>query len=92
MKSPELELPSTVSEAICEIAARESLESLEARALDPEHRRSLATELASPEWQSTILELAKAWEKYDHVIIRGLPPVGGGATTIALRFGNGCRI
>lgn len=84
MKSPELQLSPSVSQALCAFAARESLESLEARALDPKQRRSLISELDSPAWQSTIAKLARIWGIYDHAVVRGLPVVGEGATTLLL--------
>jgi hypothetical protein len=84
MSIPELSLSATVSEMLGAIAASESLESFEARALDPTERRALATELASPEWRAFIIELARAWRMHDHAVVRGLPVLGDGTTTLLL--------
>lgn len=81
---PELKLSSMVSETLCGLANRESLESLETRALDPMQRRALADEIASPYWQDFVIELARTWSTRDHAIVRGLPVVGDGATTLLL--------
>ena len=84
MKSIEFVLPPLLSEALCAFAARESLESLEARALDPKQRKFLLSELDSPAWRFMIKKIARIWSAYDHAIIRGLPIVGEGTTTLLL--------
>lgn len=48
MSLPELTLPTSVNDALLAVTVRETLESLETRALDPSLRRLLAGELSSP--------------------------------------------
>ncbi len=84
MSVPELKLSATVSKALRSIADRQSLETHEVRALDPTQRRALAEELSSPEWQTFVVELSRIWNLFDHAVVRGLPVIGGGATTLLL--------
>lgn len=71
MSLPELTLPASVKNALLAVTARDTLESLEARALDTSLRRVLARELSSPEWQAFLVELSQAWNRFDHVVVRG---------------------
>jgi len=82
MRIPELRLPSAVLESLQALAARQSLEQIEARALDPEGRRGLAAELASPDWEVFVAELSRAWRAHDHAVVRALPCVDGSATIL----------
>lgn len=84
MSVPELKLPATVGEALRALAAREPLESLEARALDSTQRRALADELASADWRAFVVELARTWSARDYAVVRGVPVEGDGATTLLL--------
>lgn len=71
MSIPELTLPTIVNDALLAVTVRETLESLEARVLDPSQRRLLAGELSSPEWQDFLVELSRLWNRFDHVVMRG---------------------
>ena len=73
MSLPELTLPTSVNDALLAVTVRETLESLETRALDPSLRRLLAGELSSPEWQAFLVELSHVWNRFDHAVIRGTP-------------------
>ncbi|EKT4467557.1 hypothetical protein QEL93_002970 [Pseudomonas putida] len=73
MSRPELTLPASVKDALLAVTARDTLESLEARALDTSLRRVLAQELSSLEWQAFLVELSLAWNRFDHVVVRGTP-------------------
>ncbi|MBW3505714.1 TauD/TfdA family dioxygenase [Pseudomonas sp. NKUCC02_KPG] len=73
MSLPELTLSTSVNDALLAVTVRETLESLETRALDPSLRRLLAGELSSPEWQAFLIELSHAWNRFDHAVIRGTP-------------------
>jgi len=84
MSVPELKLSATVGEALRALAAREPLESLESRALDSTRRRTLAGELASADWHDFVFELGRLWRNRDHVVVRGVPVEGDGATTLLL--------
>ncbi|MEZ6018438.1 MAG: TauD/TfdA family dioxygenase [Planctomycetota bacterium] len=84
MSVPELQLSATVGEALRALAARQPLESLEARALDPTRRRTLADELASADWRAFVVELGRTWSARDHVVVRGGPVEGDGATALLL--------
>lgn len=84
MSVPELKLSATVAEALRALAAREPLESLEAQALNSKRRRTLATELASADWRAFVVELGRTWSTREHVVVRGVPVEGGGASTLLL--------
>lgn len=71
MSIPELTIPTIVNDALLAVTVRETLESLEARILDPSQRRLLAGELSSPEWQDFLVELSRLWNRFDHVVMRG---------------------
>ncbi|MGN2432789.1 TauD/TfdA family dioxygenase [Pseudomonas syringae] len=73
MSHPELTLPASVNDALLAMTARDTLETLEARALDPSLRRVMAGELSSPEWKTFLVELSLAWSRFDHAVIRGNP-------------------
>jgi hypothetical protein len=73
MSLPELTLPASVKESLLAVTARETLESLEVRALNTSLRRALARELSSLEWQAFLVELSHAWNRFDHVVVRGTP-------------------
>lgn len=73
MSLPELTLPASVKDALLAVTMRDTLESLEARALDTSQRRVLARELSSLEWQAFLVELSRAWNRFDHVVVRGTP-------------------
>ncbi|MDX7834285.1 hypothetical protein SJS85_02450 [Aeromonas caviae] len=76
MSIPELTIPTIVNDALLAVTVRETLESLEARVLDPSLRRLLAGELSSPEWQAFIVELSRLWNRFDHVVMRGTTTLG----------------
>lgn len=73
MSSPELTLPTRVNEALLAVSTHETIESLEARALDISQRHALARELSSREWQAFFVDLSSAWNQFDHAVIRGGP-------------------
>lgn len=84
MSVPELKLSTPVRETLSALAIRGSLEFYEARALVPMQRRALATELASPYWRAFVADLARTWMMRDHAVIRGLPVLGDGTTSLLL--------
>ncbi len=84
MNVPELKLSVTVGEALRALAARESLESLEAQALESTQRQALTGQLASADWWAFVVGLGRFWSNRDHVIVRDVPIVGDGATTLLL--------
>lgn len=100
MTGPELILPPSVSEALLGIAERNTLESLEARALDTTQRRALAEELSSFQWRAFLDELSRVWSAFDHAVVRSCPALNDerAALLLALSFDaefkpyRGCKI
>lgn len=84
MSLQELTLPTSVNDALLAATERETLESLETRALDPSLRRDLAEELSSPEWKAFLVELSHVWNRFDHAVIRGTPALSDGRVALLL--------
>lgn len=84
MSLQELTLPTSVNDALLAATERETLESMETRALDPSLRRDLAEELSSPEWKTFLVELSHVWNRFDHAVIRGTPVLSDGRVALLL--------
>jgi len=93
MSLPELTLPASVKDALLAVTARDTLESLETRALNTSLRRVLARELSSLEWQAFLVELSHSWNRFDHVVVRGTPALSDEriALLLALALDSGFK-